>query len=286
MFSQIGSSQIGSSQIASPRAAASQVAEPQVATAPRCVWVTGVANARSIAWACALALAKQGVRVAVSYQPMQREREEEKLRALTAPHGMELLPLDVEDEASIAAACAALHERWGRLDGLVHGIASAQREELRGRHSQVSRAGYLHAQAVSAYSLIALARAVHPLMLAAGGGAMIALSYIGAYRATHNYNVMGSAKAALESNVRYLAMELGAEQIRVNAVSAGPVRTRSASGISDFLSLLHNAAEKNALQRNVSAEEIAEVCAFLLDPRASGITGQTVYVDGGYNIYG
>jgi enoyl-[acyl-carrier protein] reductase I len=164
-------------------------------------------------------------------------------------------------------------------------LAHSKREELGGRHSDISEAGFLLAQQVSAYSLIALTRAARPLMTA-DGGAIVAMTYIGAARAAVNYNVMGPAKAALESNVRYLAMELGREKIRVNAVSAGPIRTLSASGIKDFLDLLHNAAEKNAFKRNVTLEEVAHTVTFLAGPRSSGITGQVIYVDGGYNIYG
>ncbi|HEX9842539.1 MAG TPA: SDR family oxidoreductase [bacterium] len=246
--------------------------------------VTGVANKRSIAFAVAERLAQYGVSLAVAYQPADEDRDE-KVRKIIGEISPDLvLPLDVTLPGSLDAAFATLKERWGRLDIVVHAIASAKREELGGRTSDVSLEGYVLAQRVSAYSLIELARAARPLM--GDGGSLITLTYIGSERATHNYNVMGSAKAALEANVRYLAMELGPERIRVNAISAGPIRTLSASGIKNFLDLLHNAEEKSALKRNVTQEEVANAAAFLASSLSSGITGQTLFVDAGYNIWG
>ena len=250
----------------------------------RTALVTGVANKRSIAFAIAERLAQYGVSLAVAYQPMDEDRDE-KVRKVIAEISPDLvLPLDMTQPGSLDAAFATLKERWGRLDIVVHAIASAKREELGGRTSDISLEGFVLAQRVSAYSLIELARAARPLM--AEGGSLITLTYIGSERATRNYNVMGSAKAALEANVRYLAMELGPERIRVNAISAGPIRTLSASGIKDFLDLLHNAEEKSALKRNVTQEEVANAAAFLASSLSSGITGQTLYVDAGYNIWG
>jgi enoyl-[acyl-carrier protein] reductase I len=246
--------------------------------------VTGVANKRSIAFGIAERLAQYGVSLAVAYQPVDEDRDAKVRKVLDEISPDLMLPLDVTLPGSTQAAFATLKEHWGRLDVVVHSIASAMREELGGRTSDVSLEGYLLAQRVSAYSLIELVHAARPLM--AEGGSVITLSYIGARRATRNYNVMGSAKAALEANVRYLAMELGPERIRVNAVSAGPIRTLSASGIKDFLDLLHNAEEKSALKRNVTTEEVANAAAFLASSLSSGITGQTLYVDGGYNIWG
>ena len=246
--------------------------------------VTGVANKRSIAFAIAERLAQYGVSLAVAYQPVDEDRDE-KVRKLISEISPDLmLALDMTQPGSLDAAFATLQERWGRLDVVVHAIASAKREELGGRASEITLEGFVLAQRVSAYSLIELVRAARPLM--SEGGSVITLSYIGSERATRNYNVMGSAKAALEANVRYLAMELGPERIRVNAISAGPIRTLSASGIKDFLDLLHNAEEKSALKRNVTQEEVANAAAFLASALASGITGQTIFVDAGYNIWG
>ncbi|HKI97564.1 MAG TPA: SDR family oxidoreductase [bacterium] len=246
--------------------------------------VTGVANKRSIAFSIAERLAQYGVSLAVAYQPVDEDRDA-KVRKLIGEISPDLLvPLDVTQPGSLEQAFATLKEHWGRLDIVIHSIASAQRDELGGRTSDVSLEGFLLAQRVSAYSLIELTRAARPLMT--DGGSVISLTYIGSERATRNYNVMGSAKAALEANVRYLAMELGPERIRVNAISAGPIRTLSASGIKDFLDLLHNAEEKAALKRNVTQEEVANAATFLASSLASGITGQTLFVDGGYNIWG
>jgi enoyl-[acyl-carrier protein] reductase I len=246
--------------------------------------VTGVANKRSIAFAIAERLAQYGVSLAVAYQPVDEERDG-KVRKVIGEISPDLIvPLDVTIPGSCDAAFATLAQHWGRLDIVVHAIASARREELGGRPSDVSLEGFLLAQRVSAYSLTELVRAARPLM--AGGGSVITLSYIGAERAVRNYNVMGSAKASLEAMVRYLAMELGPEKIRVNAISAGPIRTLSASGIKDFLDLLHNAEEKSALKRIVTQEEVANAAAFLASGLSSGITGQTLFVDAGYNIWG
>lgn len=246
--------------------------------------VTGVANKRSIAWAIAERLAQYGVSLAVAYQPFDEDRDAKVRKQIEEISPDLLLPLDVTLPGSLDATVSTLKERWGRLDILVHSIASAKREELNGRSSEISLEGFLLAQRVSAYSLIELVRSARPLM--SDGGSVVTLTYIGSERATKNYNVMGSAKAALEANVRYLAMELGRERIRVNAISAGPIRTLSASGIKDFLDLLHNAEEKSALQRNVTQEEVANTAAFLASSLSSGITGQVLFVDGGYNIWG
>ncbi|HUJ73234.1 MAG TPA: SDR family oxidoreductase [bacterium] len=248
--------------------------------------VTGIANKRSIAYAIAQDFARYGCRLVLCYQPLGRESELEKVQRLTEDLAPALLlPLDVTDPASVAALFEGIQARLGRLDVLVHSISGAKREELGGRHSDISLEGYLLAQHISAYSLISLVRAARPL-LAAQGGSVLTLTYIGSERAARNYNVMGSAKAALEANVRYLARELGPEGIRVNAISAGPIRTVSASGITDFLDLLHQAAKLSALKRNITLEEVAHTASFLASSLSSGITGQTVHVDGGYNIFG
>jgi len=250
------------------------------------VLVTGIANKRSIAYAVAEDLVAQGARIAIAYLPLERDNAEDKIKKVTQDLRPELLlPMDVARQETVDAAFAAIRSTFGRLDAVLHSLANSKREELGGRHSEISEAGFLLAQQVSAYSLISLTRAARPLM-AADGGSIVAMTYIGSVRACHNYNVMGPAKAALESNVRYLAMELGPEKIRVNAISAGPIRTLSASGIKDFLDLLHNAAEHNALKRNITLEEVAHTATFLAGARSSGITGQVIYVDGGYNIHG
>lgn len=246
--------------------------------------VTGVANKRSIAFAIAERLAQYGVSLAVAYQPVDEDRDAKVHRIIGAISPDLTVPLDVSMPGSVEAAFATLRERWGRLDILVHSIAGSVREELGGRPSDISLEGFLLAQRVSAYSLIELVRAARPLMTE--GGSVVSLTYIGSERAARNYNVMGSAKAALEANVRYLAMELGPEKVRVNAISAGPIRTLSASGIKGFLDLLHNAKEKSALKRNVTLEEVANTAAFLASEMSSGITGQTIFVDAGYNIWG
>ena len=244
--------------------------------------VTGVANKRSIAFAIAERLGQFGPWTAKQGQPLENKDAKEKVRKITEDINPNLLlPLDVSKPESVEGVFDTLKKNFGRVDILVHSIATALREELAGRPSDVSLEGFLLAQQVSAYSLIELTRQARPLMK--NGGSIITLTFIGSQRTTRNYNVMGSAKAALEANMRYLAMELGAENIRVNAVSAGPIRTLSASGIKDFLDLLHTAKEKSALKRNITTEEVAHAVAFLASDLSSGITGQTLFVDGGFN---
>ena len=242
--------------------------------------VVGVANENSIAWAIAQLLAQAGVRLAFSYQ---NERLEPKVRALTdqLPEAI-LMPCDVLEDHQILAMYQEIGEKLGRLDYLIHSVAFAPREALQGLFLDTRREDYIRALEVSAYSLVPLARGAAPLMT--DGGSILAMTYIASQRAVPNYNVMGTAKAALEHAVRQLAMELGPQNIRVNAISAGPVQTLAARGIQGFLSLYQTHREKAPLKRNIEKREIATTALFLCSDMASGITGTIVYVDAGYHI--
>jgi len=245
--------------------------------------VLGVANKRSIAWACAQSLAAAGMRLALTYQG---ERMEEGVRQLAAElPGSLVLPCDVTQNESLDALFASLERELGGLDALVHAIAFAKREELSGDFFNTSREGWAVAQEVSAFSLLALTRRALPLM-EGRAGSIVTLSYIGGERVVPNYNVMGVAKAALEASVRYLANDLGPRGIRVNAISAGPLRTLSSAGISGFAEILDHVAQRAPLRRNVTAEEVGDVCLFLASHLARGITGSVVYVDAGYHVMG
>jgi enoyl-[acyl-carrier protein] reductase I len=246
--------------------------------------VVGVANDKSLAFAIASELRAQGAAVALTFQG---EVLEKRVRPLAEQIGAEVIgELDVNDEAQIGATMGRVRERFGGLDMLVHAVAFAEREDLRDRFLNVSRANYTRALEISSYSLVALARAAEPLMEARGGAAILTLSYLGAVRAIPNYNVMGVAKAALEACVRYLALDLGGKGIRVNALSAGPARTLSSSAIRDFFTMAHSVEERAPLKRAMKPEEVGKMGAVLLSDLASGVTGQTVYVDVGYNIVG
>jgi len=249
-----------------------------------CGLVTGVANKRSIAWAIAKALARDGARLALTYQG---ERLLENVQDLAAELDRPLLlPCDVTSDLQIAEVFQAIEREFGGLDFLLHGTAFAPREELARPFAETSREGFRVALDVSAYSLIALARGAAPLMAARGGGSIVTLTYLGADRVFTNYNVMGVAKAALESAVRYLADGLGPQNIRVNAISAGPIKTLAASGISGFGGILQVYRDRSPLRRNTELEEVGETGRFLLGPESSGITGEVLMVDSGYHVMG
>jgi len=244
--------------------------------------VLGVANERSIAWGITQALHAAGAELMLTYAGEAIER---RVRPLAQSIGCEHVePCDVQSDEQIEAIFAAVKAKWGRLDGIVHAVAFAEREDLQGRFSKTSRKGFALALDVSAYSLIALAGKAEPLMNE--GGSIITLSYLGAERVVPNYNVMGVAKAALESSVRYLAADLGPSNIRVNAISAGPIKTLAASGIPHFRDMMAAFAEKAPLRRNVSVEDVARCAVFLLGSGGSGMTGEVMYIDCGFNIMG
>ena len=246
--------------------------------------IVGVANKRSIAWAIAQALSARGARLAVTFQG---ERLEENVRdlseSLTDPL---ILPLDVTNDDQIAAVFEQIETNFGGLDFIVHGAAFAPREELAAPFVQTSREGFRMSLDISAYSLIALARGAKPLMERRGGGSIVTLTYLGSDRVFPNYNVMGVAKAALESTVRYLAADLGPSNIRVNAISAGPIKTLAASGISGFSSILQHYRDRAPLRRTVETSEVADAAVFLLGPLGRGVTAEVLMVDGGYHASG
>lgn len=244
-------------------------------------FVAGVANHRSIAWAIARALDREGARLAIGYLS-EREREsiEKIVDQLNSPPL--LVQCDVGDVSSVGAAFARAGEELGHLDCLVHAIAFARREDLAGRFTDTSRQGFQLALEVSAYSLNVLVRAAEPLMKE--GGSVVTLTFLGSERAVPNYNVMGVAKAALESGVRYLAAELGEQGIRVNGLSAGPIKTLAARGIRDFPLMQRIHAERSPLKRNVDVEEVADTAVFLCSHWSRGMTGEILYVDGGFRI--
>ena len=244
--------------------------------------VVGVANDRSIAWGCAQAMHQAGAEIAMTFLNDRALPHVEPLaRAVEAPL---LLPLEVRDPAQMDALFAAIAEKWGRLDILVHSIAFAPREALAGRVIDCPRDGFLTAMEVSCWSLLDLTRRAEKLMTS--GGTIFAMSYQGANQVIENYGIMGPVKAALEAAVRYLASELGPKGIRVHAVSPGPLATRAASGIPDFDALMARVAESAPARRLVTIEEVGAACAFLSSRYAAAMTGDTIYIDGGYHILG
>lgn len=246
------------------------------------ILVMGVANDRSIAWAIAQSLHAQGARLIFTYE---NERVEERVRKLasTIPNAA-VLPCNVAVDEEIDSLASLVKEQCGVLHGLVHSIAFAKTEELEGMYVDTSRSGYALAQDISAYSLVAVAKRMYPLMTE--GGSIMTMTYLGAERVMKNYNVMGVAKAALEASVRYLAADLGPYHIRVNAISAGPIRTLAAKGISGFNSILGQVEEKAPLRRTTDASEVGDTAMFLMSRLSRGITGEVIYVDNGYHIVG
>ena len=246
--------------------------------------VLGVANKRSIAWAIAQALAGAGMRLAFTYQGERLKENVEEL-AGTLP-GSPLYACDVGVDADVATVFASVERDFGRLDTVVHSVAYARKEDLEGDFLSTEREGFRVAHDVSAYSLVAVTRAATLLMERGGGGSVIAMTYYGAEKVAAGYNVMGVAKASLEASVRYLAADLGPKNIRVNAISAGPVNTLAARGIRGFTGMLKHHAEKAPLRRNVELREVGDAALFLASPMSSGITGEVIHVDCGYFVMG
>jgi len=244
----------------------------------------GVANKRSIGWGIAKSLHKQGAKLVFTYR---QERSLEKLEELLAEHNIEPLlkvSCDVLSDESIEKAFAEIGAKVGTIHGVVHSLAFADKEELKGEYVNTSREGYLLAQNSSAYSLVAVAREARKIMTE--GGSIVTQTYIGAERVVKNYNVMGVAKAALEASVRYLAEDLGKDGIRVNAISAGPIRTLAAKAVSGFNDIMTTIEEKAPLRKNVDQDEVGDATMFLISDLSRGITGEVLHVDSGYHIMG
>jgi enoyl-[acyl-carrier protein] reductase I len=249
----------------------------------RNILITGVANKYSIAWTIARALTRAGANLAFTYQDDRFKPKVARLLAAEMPEAL-LLPCNVASDAEIEALFDKLKAELGTLHGLVHSIAYAPSRELAGRYLDTTRDGFKLAQEISAYSLVALSRRAYPLMT--GGGSIITLTFFGSRRVVPHYNLMGVAKAALEASVRYLAYELGPHGVRVNAISAGPVRTLSAKGIRNFNEMLRHAGSRNPLGRAVEVEAIAATALFLAGDLSRGITGEVIHVDNGCHIMG
>ncbi|MDB5492332.1 MAG: Enoyl-[acyl-carrier-protein] reductase [Micavibrio sp.] len=254
---------------------------PKLMTGKRCV-IMGVANERSIAWGIAQELIDQGAELAFTYQG---DALEKRVRPLAESVGAKIvLPCDVTDENSVAAVFATLKKEWGTLDGVVHAIAFSDKNELDGMYVDTTRANFLKTMDISVFSFTSVAKAASELMT--NGGSMVTLTYYGAERVMPHYNVMGVAKAALEASVRYLATDLGPRNIRVNAISAGPIKTLAASGIGDFRYILKWNELNSPLRRNVTIQDVGRSGLFLLSDLGSGVTGETMHVDSGYHTVG
>jgi Enoyl-[acyl-carrier-protein] reductase (NADH) len=244
--------------------------------------ILGVANKWSLAYAIAQAFRREGANLILTYQG---ERQEHSVKQLAADLSVtRVVPCDVSQDAEVDRLAEMLRSEGDPIDAIVHSIAFANREDLSRPFVETSREGYLLAQNVSSYSLVAISRAIAPLM--SRGGSIMTLSYLGAVRVLPNYNVMGVAKAALEAAVRYLAYDLGPSNIRVNAISAGPVKTASARGIADFNTILNHVAARSPLRRNTDPAEVADTAVFLASDLGRGVTGNVLYVDSGFQIMG
>ena len=244
--------------------------------------IMGLANDKSIAWGIAKACAEAGAELAFSYQG---DALRKRVDPLAAQLGSDtVLPCDVGDEASIDALFAAIEEKWGALDFLVHAIGFSDKNELRGRYVDTSRANFTKTMDISVYSFTAVAKRAEKLMQP--GGSMLTLTYYGAEQVMPHYNVMGVAKAALEASVKYLAEDLGKDGIRVNAISAGPIKTLAASGIGDFRYIMKWNEYNSPLRRNVTTDDVGKSALYLLSDLASGVTGENLHVDAGYHVVG
>ncbi len=247
--------------------------------------VTGIANNRSIAWGIAQQLHKAGANLGITYLPDEKGRFEKKVKELVEPLQPSIfLPCNVQDDAQIESTFSDVAKQWDKLDILIHCLAFANKDDLSGEFSNTSRAGFTQALEISTYSLTQLAAAAKPLMTE--GGSIVTLTYLGGVKVIPNYNVMGIAKAALDMSVRYLAAELGSKNIRVNAISAGPIRTLASSAVGGILDMIHHVEEVAPLRRTVTQLEVGNAAAFLCSDLSSGITGQVLYVDAGYEIMG
>ncbi len=247
--------------------------------------IFGVANKRSIAWAIAESLSREGAELAITYQG---DRVKENVDSLSKSlSNCTPLPCDVTNDTDVRNIFSSLSKKWGKLDFLIHSVAFAQAEDLQGEYIKTGADGFQQALMVSAYSLTRLTREARGLLeKSEGGGSVITLSYLGGEKAIPNYNVMGVAKAALENSVRYLANDLGPSNIRVNAISAGPLSTLAARGIKGFTDLLKHHREKAPMRRNTEPAEVGDTALFLASHLSRGITGEVVHVDGGFNILG
>lgn len=247
--------------------------------------VTGIANNRSIAWGIAQQLHKAGANLGITYLPDEKGRMEKKVAELVEPLQPSLfVPCDVQNDEQIASTFQTIQEKWGRLDILIHCLAFADKEDLSGNFSNTSRQGFSKALNISTYSLVQLSGAAKPLMTE--GGSIVTLTYLGGVKVVPNYNLMGIAKAGLEMSVRYLASELGPQKIRVNGISAGPIRTLASSAVGGILDMIHHVEHNAPLRRTVTQTEVGNTAAFLCSDLSSGITGQIIYVDAGYEIMG